>query len=290
MWSRANAPLMKYLDTNIGTTAVGLALGPIVPEFIDENPGLIDYVEIPFEQLRHAPAVGSIQESIPVILHCASMSVAGFVPPCDDTLESIDREAQRTRTPWIGEHLAFITADGLSTGADTTASPTSLTYTVCPQMSEETVERVAKNLTMLQPRFAAPLILENSPQYFDVPGSTMSMVAFIDAVLSRCDVGLLLDLTHFLITTLNTGADAFKEICRLPLERVVEIHISGLNVQSGVVWDDHATPAPEPVFRLLARVLERARPKAVTVEYNWSPSFPQATLKKHLERVHELLA
>ncbi len=48
-------------------------------------------------------------------------------------------EAARTGTPWIGEHLAFISADGL--GGDG-ASPTSLTYTVCPQLSEETVERV----------------------------------------------------------------------------------------------------------------------------------------------------
>ena len=282
--------LMKYLDTDIGRSAVGLALGPIIPEFIDENPGLVDYVEIPFEQLRHNPTVGAIQESIPVILHCASMSVAGFVPPNDETLDAIDREAQRTRTPWIGEHLAFITADGLRTSSNTDTSPTSLTYTVCPQMSEETVERVADNLAILRSRFTVPLLVENSPQYFDVPGSTMPMVDFIGAVLSRCDVGLLLDLTHFLITTLNTGVDASREISRLPLERVVEIHISGLNVQSGVAWDDHATPAPEPVFGLLERVLERARPKAVTLEYNWSPSFPQSTLEKHLERVHELVA
>jgi uncharacterized protein (UPF0276 family) len=70
---------------------------------------------------------------------------------------------------------------------------------------------------------------------------------------------------------------------------LVEIHISGLNVQSGVVWDDHATPATELVFGLLQRVLQRARPQAVTVEYNWSPSFPQSTLKKHIERVHEMV-
>jgi Uncharacterized protein conserved in bacteria len=251
--------------------------------------GWSDYVEIPFEQLRHAPDTASIQETVPVILHCASMSVAGFVPPTDATLDAIEREAERTRTPWIGEHLAFITADGLNMDADTGGSPTALTYTVCPQMSEETVQRVADNLASLQSRFSAPLILENSPQYFAVPGSTMPMVDFIGAVLSRCDVGLLLDLSHFLITMLNTGADANKEIDKLPLERVVEIHLSGLNVQSGVVWDDHATPAPAAVFGLLERVLERARPRALTLEYNWSPSFPQATLKAHLDRVRQMV-
>src|SRR2546423_10943847 len=213
------------------------------------------------------------------------MSVAGFVPPTEATLNAIKLEAELTRTPWLGEHLAFITADGLNMGADTEGSQTALTYTVCPQLSEETVERVAANLAALQPRFGVPLILENSPQYFAIPGSTMPMVDFINAVLARCEVGLLLDLSHFLITMLNTGGDATKEIGRLPLERVVEIHISGLSEQSGVVWDDHATPAPAAVFDLLERVMKRARPRALTLEYNWSPDFPQAILKSHLERV-----
>jgi len=280
---------VKYLDTPAGTTSIGLAYGPSTHEFIDANPGLVDYVEIPFEQLRHSPGSASIQEVIPVILHCASMSVAGFVPPTEATLDAIEREAERTRTPWIGEHLAFITADGLKTEAGNANPPTSLTYTVCPQLSEEIVQRVVDNIASLQPRFGAPLILENSPQYFEVPGSTMPMVDFIGEVLSRCDVGLLLDLSHFLITMLNTGADAATEIGRLPLERIVEIHISGLNVQSGVVWDDHATPAPPLVFELLKRVLERAHPRAITLEYNWSPTFPEAILKTHIGRVRQAL-
>lgn len=280
---------MKYLNNSVGTTSVGLAYGPSTLGFLAAHPHLVDYVEMPFEQLRHTPQVGAIQETVPVILHCASMSVAGFVSPADETLDAINAEATRTHTPWIGEHLAFITADGLNPDTDNPAAPTALTYTVCPQLSEETIQRVADNLAFLQPRCTAPLILENSPQYFAVPGSTMPMVDFIGEVLERCDVGLLLDLTHFMITMLNTGADAKKEINRLPLERVVEVHISGMNVQSDVVWDDHATPAPAPVFELLERVLERVCPRAVTLEYNWSPSFPQAILKTHVDRVHQIL-
>jgi uncharacterized protein (UPF0276 family) len=280
---------LKYLNTPSGTTSIGLAYGPSVPAFIEANPGSIDYVEIPFEQLRHTPQLSSVQETIPVVLHCASMSVAGSVPPKDETLDAINYEAERTRTPWIGEHLAFVSADGLKMDEETAGAPTALTYTVCPQMSEETVELVADNLNALQPRFDVPLILENSPQYFTVPGSTMLMVDFIRAVFERCDAGLLLDLSHFLITMLNTGQDASKEIDRLPLERVVEIHISGWNTQSGVVWDDHATPAGPVVFDLLKRVMRRARPRAVTLEYNWSPSFPQAILKSHLDRVRQMV-
>jgi len=280
---------MKYVDAHSREVAVGLALGPIVPEFVSANPDLIDYVEIPFEQLRHSPEAGSIQQSLPVILHCASMSVAGFVPADQETLNAIKREAERTRTPWIGEHLAFISAEAIDNDKGEPTKPTSLTYTVCPQMSEETVERVTDNLAALQTLFNVPLILENSPQYFHVPGSSLSMVDFVTAVIERSGAGLLLDLTHFLISMLNTRKDATHEIERLPLEQVVEVHISGLSVQSGIAWDDHASPAPPEVFDLLERVLARVRPRAVTLEYNWSPHFPESMLFRHIDQLHQIV-
>lgn len=280
---------VKFLESRPDTTYLGLAHGPDILGFIESHPGLVDYVEVPFEQLRHSPELESIAEQAPVILHCASMSVAGFIPPSETTIQAISQEVSRTRTPWIGEHLAFVSADGITEEAERDAAPTNLTYTVCPQLSEETIDRVAQNLASLRTRFSVPIILENSPQYFAIPGSTMNMVDFVGEVLTRCDAGLLLDLSHFAITSYNTKCDALKEIDRLPLERVVEIHVSGLDTQSGVVWDDHAAPAPPLVFELLDRVLKRARPRALTLEYNWT-AFPQGLLLSHIQQTREALA
>lgn len=152
---------------------VGLAYGPGTVEFIGTHPGQVDYIEIPFEQLRHAPALAALSHVAPLILHCASLSIGGFVPPRADVVDAVAEQARSTGTPWVGEHLAFIAADALDAepGAATT-----LSYTVCPQLSEQTVERVAENLAALRPRLPVPLILENSPQYFAVPGSTMGMI------------------------------------------------------------------------------------------------------------------
>ena len=270
---------------------VGLAYGPGVAELLAADPQLADYIEIPFEQLRHAPALLALQHTAPLVLHCASLSVAGFVSPSTTTVAAVAELARVVDTPWIGEHLAFIAADPLPGEQDHPgAAATALTYTVCPQLSEETVERVAANLAALRPQLPVPLILENSPQYFAVPGSTMDMSDFISAVAARCDVGLLLDLSHFLITSMNTDTDPLRELERLPLERVVEVHVSGLKQQSGRAWDDHAVPASPRVFELLKRVLKRARPRAVTFEYNWSPHFPMKVLREHIEKVRTLLA
>lgn len=117
----------------------------------------------------------------------------------------------------------------------------------------------------------------------------MNMVDFVCEVASRCEIDLLLDLSHFMITSANTGVDAMKEIDRMPLERVVEIHVSGLSLQAGVVWDDHGVPAPPEMFALLERVLERSRPRALTMEYNWS-ALPTAILLSHIARTREILA
>jgi uncharacterized protein len=280
---------MKTLDFSQGGTSLGLAHGPGILEFLDQNPGHVDYIEMPFEQLRHNPSLASVQETAPVILHCASMSVAGFIPPSPETITAISLETTRTQTPWIGEHLAFVSADGINEEADRDTAPTNLTYTICPQLSEEAVERVSMNLSSLRPKFPAPVILENSPQYFPIPGSTMGMADFVAMVSAQCDVDLLLDLSHFMITSMNTGVDSSKEIEKLPLERVIEIHLSGMNLQDGIVWDDHAVPAPPEMFDLLRQVVKRARPRALTMEYNWE-ALPHPVIVSHLERARGILA
>jgi uncharacterized protein (UPF0276 family) len=282
---------VKYIDADIGRngqTLVGMAHGPLVPIVLERRPELIDYVEIAYEQLRHAPRSAAIQLSIPAVLHCASMSVAGFVPPTADALTAISSEAQRMRTPWIGEHLAFISADPLDDCAG--SDPVSLTYTVCPQLSEQTVDRVVHNMNRLRTEIPVPIIVENSPQYFRMPGSTMSMTDFISAVLNRCPIGLLLDLTHFLITCINTAKDPREELRLLPLERVVEMHISGISIQSGIAWDDHASAAPDAIFDLLEIVCERSHPRAVTFEYNWATNLPLEVIVRQIGSTRELVS
>ena len=87
------------------------------------------------------------------------------------------------------------------------------------------------------------------------------------------------------ITSRHPTSIRSAQVEALPLERVVEIHISGIEQQADAAWDDHASRAPDIVYRLLEQVLHRASPRAVTLEYNWSSRFPQAWLGEELERV-----
>ena len=272
-----------------GRPSVGLAYSTSVHAFIEQHRTLVDHVEVPYELLRHDPRVISIGERIPVVLHCASLSIAGTVPCPDGVATDIDQWVGRTGTPWIGEHLAFVTASrgeaGEAAQPCAPGEPYNIGYTVSPPMNASTVERAGQALKRYAARFPVPIIVENSPIYFAVPGSTLTQAAFIREVCDRADAGLLLDLAHFSITSQASDVDPLRQVEALPLERVVEIHISGIEQQVDAAWDDHASRAPDIVYRLLEQVLHRASPRAVTLEYNWSSRFPQAWLGEELERV-----
>jgi uncharacterized protein (UPF0276 family) len=274
-------------------TLVGLAYNKYVPELLISHPAAVDYIEVPYELFAHDPKVIGQLESLPIFLHCASLSIGGSVRCCESKVKDIGEWAVRTQTPWIGEHLSFITAerDEIVGHADEYApgEPYNLGYTVSPPMNARTVDRVVNNLTHYRPRFGVPLLLENSPLYFRLPGSTMTQVEFINAICRQLDVGLLLDLAHFHITADTMGFDAAVEIEKLPLERVVEIHISGVDEQKDALWDNHASRAPESVFRLLEIVLRQSKARAITLEYNWSSAFPRSILLEELERTRNCL-
>ncbi|HEU5269365.1 MAG TPA: DUF692 family protein [Jatrophihabitans sp.] len=273
---------------------VGLAYSARTPRFVDEHPGQIDYVEIPFELLRHNPGVLDIRSALPVVMHCASLSIAGTVRPQPQVLEAVADWADKTATPWIGEHLSFILAEREmgDPAADEYApgEPWNIGYTVSPQMTHQTLERIVAALAHAESVLPVPLLLENPPIYFDVPGSTMSQIEFINELCAATDIGLLLDLAHFYISARNRGEDPADALIRFPLDRVVEVHVSGVDEQAGGIWDNHASRAPQAELDLLATVVREAPVQAITLEYNWSARFPDQVLLAELSRVRDVLS
>lgn len=277
-----------------GPPAVGIAYSGSTPALIERHPEAIDYVEVPFELLRHNPSVIEVGEAKPIVLHCASLSVAGQVAPSDETVDAIAGWIERTGTPWLGEHLSFISAEREVAGehADEYApgEPYNIGYTVCPPMNEATIGRVLASVARAEERFPVPMLLENPPIYFPIPQSTMTQVEFVNEICSRCDAGLLLDLAHFYITSQTVGFDPLETLLEYPLERVVEVHVSGVETEAGGHWDNHAKRAPEIEFEMLACVLERAGVQAITLEYNWSERFPTTALLEELARARARVA
>jgi uncharacterized protein (UPF0276 family) len=274
-------------------TLVGIAYSGYVPELIEACPDQLDFVEVPFELLRHNPQALHPLKSHRVILHCASLNIAGPVRPGAELVDCLREWIGITRTPWVGEHLAFITAspDKAVRGAEEHApgEPYNLGFTMSPPMNSATARSVVEVTGRYGRELSVPLLLENSPLYFDIPGSSMCQVDFVREICKGSDVRLLLDLTHFYITSRNMGFDAFRALEKYPLDRVDEIHISGASDQCDVWWDDHACPASDEVFELLALATRRVTPRAITLEYNWSARFPLDTVMSDIKRIRKVI-
>src|SRR5206468_2163157 len=92
----------------------------------------------------------------------------------------------------------------------------------------------------------------------------------------------------FLITAKNMGSCAKDDLRRFPLDRVVEIHVSGMECQGGIHWDNHASSIPSEVLDLLDFALTSRSVKAVTLEYNWLSGYSHFEIAAQLALVHNI--
>lgn len=288
-------------------TAVGLTYAEYVPNLVASHPDLLDYVEVAFEQLLRVPDVATLRKIIPIVLHCASLSLAGNSLPCDSVVDKLAYWIKATGTPWLGEHIAYVSAkreyshlaehDAVLAPKDTCDSSSgcdqtefNVGYTVSPQLSEPILNRIVDRCSAWENQLKVPILLENGPIYFNMPGSAMNQVEFINELcLQRPEAQLLLDLSHLAITCSNLSLDPLRTLLSLPLGRVTEVHVSGAREEGGIVWDDHTLPAPDIVFKLLDNLLAHSKPRAVTIEYNWDANFPRETIIRDVARVREII-
>jgi uncharacterized protein (UPF0276 family) len=134
-------------------------------------------------------------------------------------------------------------------------------------------------------------LVENMPRWTPHRPAYVVDPAFITAVIEETGCGLLLDLAHARVAARYQGDPVRDYLARLPLERTVEIHVSGPRPLSdggpaseSTLYDAHE-PLQEADYALLDWVLSRTQPQAVTLEY----SEDRAQLKTQLFRLRALL-
>jgi uncharacterized protein (UPF0276 family) len=281
------------MQNNNPQPEIGIAYNNYVHTLLDEAPDCIDYVEVPFELLCHDPSVIKIMDRVPIVLHCASLSLAGSVRPKQTTVAAIKDIIDKTQTKWVGEHLSYITAERTEAGVFpieyAPGEPYNIGYTVSPPYNDQSLEIVLKSIEAIQSNFDVPFIIENAPTYFVPPGSTMTQMEFIKELAQRSNIGLLLDLAHFYISADTLKYDPFEALEKFALEQVREIHISGVHLDQEQLWDNHAEKAPPIIYDLLSLALERANPWGITLEYNWSSKFPMEDVFEEIEQVRNCL-
>jgi uncharacterized protein len=201
------------------------------------------YVENP----HLVPELEELCDSFRVIPHGVRLSIGS--PDLDlDYLRDVRRICEVTKTSYYSEHLCMTRAPGIEIGH---LAP--LWYT------QEALAVTIDNVERVQDFLGMPLILENTTYPFEIPGGDMSQTEFFHRLVEATGCGVLLDIANIRINAANHKFDPVRFLDQMPLEHVVQLHMSGgfLDYQ-GELIDGHCRTPDEAIWSLLAELAARA--------------------------------
>ena len=163
---------------------------------------------------------------------------------------------------WYSEHLGASTLGGMS-----------MVLPMPVPMTATSVALIRAGLCGMQ-SVVGDVGVENSAFYF-LWGEPLAEPGFLEQVVAAPGHHLILDLHNMYTLSCNFDVTASAYLERLPLHKVIEIHISG-GTDSDPRWlasgtsmrlDSHDHAVPEPVWQLLEEVAPRCRNlRGVTLE------------------------
>jgi uncharacterized protein (UPF0276 family) len=252
-------------------TGVGIGLRhPHLAEVAMGNPG------VPFWEIAPENVVGDggrqfrltrdILERDPIISHGLGLSLGGFDPFDPEYLGQLGAFLEFTGSPWHSEHLCFTSVDGANT------------HELLPMpFTRASARHVVNRTRELKSRLPVPFILENITYYAELGHKELEEPEWMTEILEEADVGWLLDINNVFVNGLNHGFDPIDWLLRMPLDRVVQMHIAGHDAMGGLILDTHGAPVIDPVIQLMQWVLARiGRPVPVLLERdNEIPELPE---------------
>ena len=232
------------------------------------------YIDVPHDQLDQIAAV-SMQ--VPLVPHGVDLSIGTDGPLDEPYLTGLKLLIDAVHAPWHTDHLCFTRVPGYNLGQ---LGPL--------QFSDHSVDIVARHAARVKAVCRKPFLLENITYGFVVPGSAMTEAEFIRRVLTKADVGLLLDVTNLLINSENHRYDVYEYLDTIPMERVVQLHMAG-GYHDGRKWvDSHSYPVPDAVFDLMEHILDRADVKGILLERDANFPAEFSEILDELTRAREL--
>jgi uncharacterized protein (UPF0276 family) len=131
--------------------------------------------------------------------------------------------------------------------------------------------RFLESINLVKETTGLPLALENFPYYswwrhFKLGSDPL----FIGEICEAGDCRFLLDTAHARCSAWYFGIPVEQYIEMLPLQRLVEIHLAGVNHRIEGIRDTH-TKLTDEDYQLFKFVLEKTKPEIVTIEYGGLP-------------------
>ena len=244
----------------------------VAPRFVELAPE--NWMEIGGRWLKKLKAVA---DKFPITSHGLSLSLGSPEPLDMEFLRGVKKFLNDYNVQIYSEHLSFCKCGNAHL------------YDLLPiPFCEEAVVHVSSRIQQVQDFLERKIAIENVSYYTSV-APTMDEARFISEIVKRADCNLLLDVNNVFVNSFNHGYDAKEFILRLPLDRVVYIHMAGHEqISSDLIIDTHGQAIIEPVYELFEWTLQKINPVPVLLERDFN--FPKAQELNHeISRLQKIL-
>jgi uncharacterized protein len=207
-------------------------------------------------------------ERFPFVCHGLSLSIGSPAPLNVDLLTAIKKLMQEHGIRYYSEHLSYCSDEGQL-------------YDLLPiPFTEEAVNYVAERIQRVQDILGQRIAIENS-SYYCAPQQEMSESDFINAVISKADCALLLDVNNIYVNSINHNYDPYDFLASLPGERTAYIHIAGhFNEAEDLKVDTHGSSVIPSVWNLLGKAYELFGVKPTLLERDFNiPPLPELLIE-----------
>jgi uncharacterized protein len=214
-------------------------------------------------------------ERFDFVCHGLSLSIGSPSDLDEDFVKQIGQFLREHRIKYYSEHLSYCSDDGHL-------------YDLLPiPFTEEAVHYVAARIRRVQDILEQTIAMENASYYTLVPGSELSEIEFINAVLEEADCDLLLDVNNIYVNSINHRYDPIEFLKALPGKRIAYAHIAGhFNEAEDLIVDTHGADVIDPVWSILDAAYEHFGVFPTLLERDFNiPPVPQ--LLQEVDRIIE---
>jgi len=255
----------KSVKYPVSGAGLGLRRG-LLDKLMANPPAEVDFMEVAPENWIHVGGkLGRkfrfFTERYPFVLHGLSLSIGAPSPLNEQLLRDIKALMEAHGIEFYSEHLSYCGDDGQL-------------YDLMPiPFTEEAVKYVAKRIRRAQDILGRRMAIENV-SYYTPTDTSMTEVAFINAVLEEADCDLLLDINNIVVNSINHQYDTHDFMYAMPEERIKYFHIAGHYVEAeDLRIDTHGAPIDEQSWNLLVDAYAHFGPVPTLLErdFNFPP-------------------
>jgi uncharacterized protein (UPF0276 family) len=261
---------MQKHHTTFPALGFGLGLRPQHYPYIFEHCPKIDWFEIISENFMDTDGkprrnLARICEHYPIVMHGVAMSIGTADPLNSDYLQKLKKLSHDIKPAWISDHLCW-TGIAHKNSHDLLPVP----YT------EEALHHIVTRIKRVQDFLERPIALENPSTYLEFKTSHIPEAEFIAEMAKQSGCNLLLDVNNVYVTCYNHRLDAQAYIDALPLNRVIQIHLSGHTNKGNHIIDTHDDHVVDGVWSLYKYVVNKAghTPNTMVEWDDHIPEFP----------------